>query len=248
MKTKQNLQIILIILLLVIIIGMSIGFSAFSRQLNISSGASVTPSDDQFIVRLSSSNSSYSRNGVVPVLSPTNLQASNATISSNALSISDLNVYFTEPGQSATYTMYVQNAGKYIAYLSNVNFNKTNNEFKTCTSTSVLEALSATESTLPIFLNNTVQKLESMPDNNIYTTPGSPELVEQACDGIKYTVTVNGESFTESALSTDKTGIPISSFKPVIIKIEYLSNATRVDGAFKVKFGTVSFSFSTVAN
>ena len=50
MKNRQGLT---IAVLIVAIVGLSIGFAAFSNTLTISSSASVNPSDENFIVQFS---------------------------------------------------------------------------------------------------------------------------------------------------------------------------------------------------
>ena len=122
-----------IIALIVGVIGVTLGYAAFSNTLTISSSADVTPDASKFNVDFSSANNAVQTNDITPVLNPNNVQdftASDATIdnTSDPL-ITDLHASFTEPGQTATYTFYAYNAGEYIAYLNSIVFSGS----KTCT-------------------------------------------------------------------------------------------------------------------
>ncbi len=148
MKNNRNSQILAIVALLVAIFGVSVGFAAFSRSLTISSSAGVNPNSDTFQVRFSSSNTSYSTTAVKPSLSTTatGFTATDATISESDLTIKNLSATFTEPGQSVTYKFYVQNPGKYIAYLNSITFaNATGgSSSKVCTATGNADATKVT--------------------------------------------------------------------------------------------------------
>lgn len=111
-------QIITIVALLVIM-GLSVGYAAFSSVLTIASSATVTPDSSSFNVLFSSSGSSQATNNIVGVGS-NGATATNASISGTT--ISGLKANFTAPGQSVTYTFYAHNAGQYDAYLRNVTF------------------------------------------------------------------------------------------------------------------------------
>lgn len=122
-----------IIALIVGVIGVTLGYAAFSNTLTISSSADVTPDASKFNVDFSSASNAVQTNDITPVLNPNNVQeftASDATIdnTSDPL-ITDLHASFTEPGQTATYTFYAYNAGEYIAYLNSIVFSGS----KTCT-------------------------------------------------------------------------------------------------------------------
>ncbi len=226
MKRVQNKQMILIICLIVAMVGLSIGFAAFSKQLTISSSASVSPNPDTFQVKLSSSGTTYSTTAVAPTLSTTanGFTASTGKISEENLAISDLNVTFTEPGQKVTYDFYAYNAGKYEPYLKEVTFNNAANAttHKTC----------------------------------VAGTGADATKVASACEGITYTLTTQScvndvgmrtRVYTSTATKiNDDCGGFVNKFAPIKIEIEYKSNATRSDGPFTVNFGDVTILYSTV--
>ncbi|MBO4245724.1 MAG: hypothetical protein J5892_03170 [Bacilli bacterium] len=125
-------KIISIIALVLGVLGVTLGYAAFSSTLTISSSANVTPSSSTFNVDFSSSSSSVVADPITPTLNKTatGFSATNATINNSSDPIiSNLVATFTEPGQSVTYDFYAYNAGEFIAYLNGINFSGS----KTCT-------------------------------------------------------------------------------------------------------------------
>jgi len=119
MKNKQGIT---IAVLIVAIVGLSIGFAAFSNTLTISSSASVNPTNMMNVV-FSSSNSDAETNPIVPTLTPNNVNnftSTNGEIIESGRTLSNLSAAFTAPGQSVTYNLYVYNDGPYIAYLTDL--------------------------------------------------------------------------------------------------------------------------------
>lgn len=135
MRDNKAYRTISIIALVLGIIGVTLGYAAFSVSLKISSSAAVRPDGSNFDVDFSSSESSVQTNAIVPTLNKTveNFTATNGTIdNTNDPLVSNLKATFTEPGQSATYTFYAYNAGQYLAYLNSIVFSGN----KTCTAKS----------------------------------------------------------------------------------------------------------------
>ena len=130
---NKSYKIISLVALILAVIGVTLGYAAFSSTLTISSSAEVRPDPSTFNVDFSSSNSAVVADPIVPVLSPNNVtgfSATNATIDNTSdPTISNLKATFTAPGQSVTYTFYSYNAGLYIAYLNSIVFSGN----KTCT-------------------------------------------------------------------------------------------------------------------
>lgn len=132
MNENKGYKIIAIVALVLGVVGVTLGYAAFSSTLTISSSAEVKPDSTTFNVDFSSSDSSVETNAITPTLNKTvtGFSATNATINNTSDPvISNLKVTFTEPGQTATYSFYSYNAGKYVAYLNSVVFSGT----KTCT-------------------------------------------------------------------------------------------------------------------
>ena len=224
MKNRQGLT---IAALIIAIVGLSIGFAAFSNTLSISSGASVNPSDANFVVQFSKlsgsdatgdqnpitpDNASYGVNGLIPT--------------SNKRTLTGLKATFTAPGQSVTYSFYTKNAGALKAYLTSVNFAEVaTGVTKQCTAKAVQSP----------------------------ATPATQSLVNAACNGISLTVTLGSESFTQTtarAAFTTATAhdLDAGDYETVTVVIAYAANSAQADGDFDVTFGDVTLNYSSVAS
>lgn len=132
MNNNKGYKVIAIAALILGVLGVSLGYAAFSNTLTISSSASVKPDSSGFNVDFSSSSSAVATSDITPTLNKvaTGFTATDAQIDNTTdPTISNLSATFTEPGQSATYTFYAYNAGNYIAYLNSIVFSGS----KTCT-------------------------------------------------------------------------------------------------------------------
>ncbi len=219
-KTRNN-KIAFVIPMTFAALGLSVGFAAFSKQLSISSSASVNPNSSDFNVQLSGSSGSNTTS-VTPTLSATgvtNFTGGTATISSDGLTVSNLKANFTEPGQTVTYQLYARNTGKYIAYRT------------------ALE--------LENIANKSVNKLCTA------GTGTDATMVTNACSGIKVYVTYGSNSKVDLTNSTysynDAAGISVGSYASLVIAIAYDSSASRADGPFTVTFGDLKLEYSTIA-
>lgn len=135
MNYNKGYKLAAIAALILGIIGVSLGYAAFSNTLTIRSSAEVKPDSSAFNVDFSSSSSAVQTNDITPTLSAvvTGFTATDAEIDNTSDPvISNLKATFTEPGQSATYSFYAYNAGEYVAYLNSIVFSGT----KTCTAKS----------------------------------------------------------------------------------------------------------------
>ena len=105
MEKNRSSKVIAVVALCVAIVGLTLGFAAFSNTLNIESNATVNPTGETFSVNFSSSASAVETDLVIPTKNPTSLVAGNATINNAGSNpqITGLTATFTEPGQSATY-------------------------------------------------------------------------------------------------------------------------------------------------
>ncbi len=120
-RYNKNSKIIIIIVLTIGVIGLSIGFAAFSKNLDINSTATVTPDPSDFKVLFSSSNTTVETNPINPLY----VQGTAATINNSDPAhptISNLKATFTGPGKGAEWWFYVTNQGKYTAYLKKIEF------------------------------------------------------------------------------------------------------------------------------
>ena len=121
MERDRNSKILAIIALTVAVIGLSLGFAAFSQTLTIHSSAEVKPDQTAFNVKFSSSEESLATEEITGVPGgEAGATADPATISGTE--ISGLKAKFTKPGQDVTYTFYVRNEGEYDAYLKSITY------------------------------------------------------------------------------------------------------------------------------
>ena len=135
MRTDRKIKIIIMITLMVAIVGMSLGFAAFSASLNISSSASVTPDSGSFYLGFYPSTTPTLDDALIAPTTSGGATGSSVTLSSGSTTISGLTANFTEPGQTITYNFYVGNESEYDAYLRGIEFLNVNgaSSNKVCT-------------------------------------------------------------------------------------------------------------------
>ena len=218
MEKDRGTRVIAIVALLVGVVGLSIGFAAFSNTLTISSTAEVTPDPNKFNVDFTSASSGeVSTDPIQPATkNPTTLVAANGTIdNSGNPTVTGLHATFTEPGQSVVYNFWAKNIGEYIAYLKSITIaNATGAEsYKKCTA----------------------------------KTGTTQALVDTACEGISMTVKVGSEAATSSSIATI-TGHNLAKggFDPITVTISYAEGSGVADGDFDVAFGDITLTYSSV--
>ncbi len=221
-KNIKNKKIIVVLLLLSIMC-LSIGFALFSSTLNINSEATVTPDASGFNVSFSTSSSELINGQIEPTSNDNELtlNSSSASISEDGKTISNLNVYFTEPGQNVDYNFYLLNVGQYDAYLRSAQMHNANGY------SSPIVCIPEEGTT-----DDLVQKAcKAM----------SVEITGIAVTNIKFS-----PNFIFSYQNNN--AILKNSFIPVTVKVSYNSNGVRADGPFTVKFGNISIGFSSVSS
>ena len=221
--------------LIVAIIGLSIGFAAFSNTLNISSSATVNPSDENFIVQFSKysdSDATGESNPITPTALTSDYGENGLIPDSNKKALQNLHATFTAPGQSVTYELYVRNTGAYVAYLKELAFanatNATGSEtYKHC------YAATTDSNNQPISSEN----------------QATASLVSSACNGISISVSIG----TASNITPDSPSKSLGNqalqanggYVQARVTITYANNAAYVDGPMEVEFGTISFTASS---
>ncbi len=234
MEKDRSSKIMAVLAMLIAIVGLSLGFAAFTRTLTIESKATVNTDSTTFSVKLSNSENSLDESEVTPTTSPSisGPQGSAATIENggDTPTISNLKATFTNPGQEVVYTFYAVNDGQFDAYLKEITFGNASMEGGTVECT-------AEDTT-------------------------SADMVAEACKGIKMTVTVDSAPVASTTIennspqptisgfsiakSADK-GLTLSSHK-VEVKLAYLAESAVADGKFSVKFGNVSLKYKSTDN
>lgn len=124
MEKDRSTKVIAIVALCIAIVGLSVGFASFSSLLTISSSAQVSPNAEDFDVNFSTVDTAETPGNVNGQPSDVSLTTPEiATIDNTGdPKITGLKAYFTEPGQSVTYSFFAHNAGKYTAYLKSVSY------------------------------------------------------------------------------------------------------------------------------
>lgn len=208
----------LFIVLMLCVLTMSIGFSAFSSELVIASSASVKPDSSAFRVIFSSSGTQVLTDKITGTATG-NAKAGSATIENggDTPKISDLTATFTGPGETVKYEFYVYNSGAYVAYLRDIVFKNVDGE----SSSKVCTAIDSSS------VNAT--------------------LMQNACNDINVSIDVGS---TTSVLGTTNNirgrSLGKGVYEKVVVTITYTNNENRSDGDFKVEFGDIGLTYSTV--
>lgn len=203
--------------LIICVISMSIGFSAFSSELSISSSAIVRPDSGSFKVLFSSSGTEYLTDKINGVVVDGDASGGQATIDNTGDSskISDLTATFTDQNQSVKYEFYAYNAGAYNAYLTDIIFKNVSGEGS----------------------------------NKLCTAIGSASeaLVQDACNDINVSVDVESNISVMGSTNGIKNHILAKgTYEKVVVTISYASGDNLADGDFRVEFGDIELTYSSV--
>ncbi len=215
MEKDRKIQIIALVALVVGIVGLSIGFAAFSGVLNIQTSANVKPDSSTLNVDFSSAEDKVEVAEIIPTATPNSLVTTNGVIdNSGDPTISKLSATFTEPGQSVVYKFYAYNAGELNAYLKSIVFSNVadQNATKICT---------AGQGTTDTLVQKACEKIsvKVKVGNEIETTTGKASITNHTL------AKGNGELVT--------------------VTLEYEAGADRADGDFTVAFGNITLNYSS---
>ena len=216
MEKNRKIQIIAIVVLVIGIVGLSIGFAAFSSVLNIQTSANVKPDSSTLNVDFSTAEDKMEIAEIIPTATPNSLVTTNGVIdNSGDPTISKLSATFTEPGQSVVYKFYAYNAGELNAYLKSIVFSNVigQNTTKICT---------AGQGTTDALVQKACDKIsvKIKVGNELETTTGKASITGHALSK------GNGELVT--------------------VTLEYEAGADRADGDFTVAFGNITLNYSSV--
>ena len=220
MTNRDNtFRVVAIVGLVIGVMGLSIGFAAFSQTLTIKSAADVTPASNVLDIVFSTSKTAKAAGTVTPtVTSP--VTAADATINAEGTTISGLMAHFTEPGQTATYSFNVYNASAYVAYLNSVTFATASggDSFKKCTA-----GTGTTQSYVDGACNG-ISVSVAVGDTSPYTRTSTEGTVSS---GINHSLAATtGEAVT--------------------VTITYAAGSSEADGDFTVAFGDIILGYSSV--
>ena len=219
MERDRNAKILAIIALTVAVIGLSIGFAAFSQTLTIQSSADVKPDESEFTSNVKFTTTAGLESGTVEAETS---EATAETANLEATKITGINVHFTKTGQSATYKFKVKNTSPYDAYLRSITFKNVTNA--------------------PIECAKVTHSGESEKD-------ALDDDVATSCKGIKVTVTVGGHEYTQSdAGITGHKLVKSTGSEDASVKIEYSAvsgDKPMADGDFNVSIGDIELKYAS---
>lgn len=233
MEKDRTTKVVAVCALLLAVVGVSLGFAAFSQNLKISSTATVTPSDNMFIYFASSDQKNGEGEIVADPVGANPAQYDNQDDTSvehkavidnsnnKAPTITGLRADFTAPGQSVSYSFYAYNAWEYDAYLKAINID----------ATKVCEA-----------------KDGSLSDDETIKASQEAKIVE-ACKGISISVKVgeadNAVNVNTTTGDIDNHVLGDDAFEPVVVTITYAAGSSVADTDFDVTFGDITLNYSS---
>ena len=217
-------------------LGLTLGFAAFSNTLTISSSATVSPAlsdfkmvmygltdEDDWKISIKEGAPYYtSATFSVPIIGGTDMTAPNAIIDNETLTIKNITPSFKEPGSTLWYSFKVVNEGKYTAYID----------------------------------KEEVYTIKQTIDSEKQCIPAegtTAEYVASACKDIDFVIEFNDTHSNSIASNTPAENVTSIAIEPneyveLIIEITYWhsSTALRADGDFNIKFPDIKINFSTV--
>ena len=227
MEKYRSEKIIAIIALFIAVVGLSIGFAAYSRTLNInfasgdaaSTGGTTVDSegnvDGIWEIKFSTAEASVQTGSVNGVPTGTDVTALPATLTIDG--ISGLGGNLKKPGDYVTYTFYAHNTAKVDAYLREITFAAANGESKTVKCTA--------------------------------NTGTNQKLVDGVCDSFVVTVTVGSENGITATKNDFRNHVlAAGAHETVTVKVEYGQTENVTDGDFKVEFGQINLKYSSIDN
>jgi len=224
MEKERNTKIIAIAALVVAVVGLSIGFAAYSRSLDITDiEAGVSTEDTELDVFFDNDTTKSNELAVVKgvgaaaVTNETGAVINNVELNSNSdtnPTISNFRAAFTEKGQEVTYTFYVYNNSAHTAYLESANFLTADPDHKTC------EAVGNVDAT------NLEHACEEI---NMYLEIGDAQILS-----------TKGDSFASHSIAAGE-------WKEVVVRIAYDGTQYSLpDGDMKVIFDGIRLGYTTI--
>ena len=127
MEKDRGTKIIAILALLIAVVGLSVGFAAFSKELTITPVADVKADDSKFSVEFSTDSSSETAqfgdvNGEFSEDASDDENAKAGKVTIAQLTATNAEAQFSKDNQTIVYTWYVRNSGEMDAYLKSVTF------------------------------------------------------------------------------------------------------------------------------
>lgn len=241
MERNGNGKIVSVVALIVAVVGLSLGFAAYSTSLRISTTADVKPANDN------NWDVGFSTNGttiesVSTAGTKTGVNATNATpaLSGGSIDVTKYTiaqttganaVLKTESGSYVTYTLDILNKGSIPAYLDGVDFSGVT---MTCTN-----GAATNESNWTVIEG--VEGAGSKSGGGNTTTISPTDCAKM----FELTLTIGGTPYTSASTEFNNT-IPAGGSTPVVLKLAYKGDAqadsvaATLDGDITVTAGNIS--------
>ena len=239
MRQNRQSKLVAILALCVSVVGLTLGFAAFSNTLTISSSATVKPDQKEFLLKaygLESADDStevwipdvYTSEKISKPLvyggsaSDAKIESSYDENGSNKITISNLHATWTEPKSGTEYWFMIKNEGKYDAYLQQSEFDKITN----INDSIVCTAASGTDD----------------------------EMAQSACEGMSIDIEATSSDQTQRLSKYGVAGtdfikinkyVSESSSDYILIMIQLYYDGERADGDFTVDFPDITLEFTS---
>ncbi len=218
MEKNRDSKVIAIIALVIAVVGLSVGFAAFTAQLTITPTAEVKADSSKFNVEFSNTESKIEEGQQTVTGTITNEEAgqSNAgTATITATTMVNANAKITKDNQEITYEWYVVNNGEMDAYLTSIDFA---NDSLACAATGDGMATANTE------------------------------LINTACKTITVTLTVDDADYTGDQASISGKKLAAGESKTVKLSIKAGEGTTLTDNDYSVTVGAITLNYSSKDN
>ena len=232
MKQNKQSKLVAILALCVSVVGLTLGFAAFSNTLTISSSATVSPNESDFDINVygMDEETACDNNRTLESFTSTDKSvpdcvstAKSATISEikddgKSITISNINIGFSAPGEYAYYYYIIKNEGEYDAYIDTAQFSpfdySAGGAPKTCTA--------ATETNV--------------------------DMVNNACSDIILSADITGIKGENFVDVTESSVYQLGKGESILLEmgIEYNEDGERADGDFSVEFDPITIEFTSV--
>ena len=227
MKQNRQSKIVAIVALCISVLGLTLGFAAFSNTLTISSSATVSPDEADFKITVLGLNqsastqniedvifdvSNYNETSSYPVANTSVIKATPAVIDNKELTLNNISATLTTDDQNVAYYFVLRNDGEYDAYfdvgsLADVYQGKTG----VCTPAAGTSA----------------------------------NLVDQTCSSIELAMMLATEEGEIDVTTIDKYKIEKGGHIILIVGLRYDDATVYADGDFSVSFEDLKLEFST---
>lgn len=222
-KSKNKKSLVVVLCAMVVVLGLTIGFAAYSRNLDISNiGANVNPDDVDLDVIFDNDQTEANNLSVVKGVgtgadsSEAGAVITNPAVSGVAPVISGFTSKFTEKGQVVEYKFYVHNQSPYTAFLQGAQFTNEAGTHKSCSAVS--------------------------------SGASNATTIENACKDISLSLVVDGNTILSTAdAEFESHSIDVNSFKEITVRIAYDGvDYPLPDGDMRVTFDGIRLLYTTI--